>query len=211
MLRIFTKPGYSLLTGFNLLLIVLAVSFMPETIHADIYLKAEQGKFAVTNNPKDPDYVKVIDRSGEETKLEADRIQEAVEFASGEFQLPQSLIFSILRSYQDNEGGQLMPLPPGYVEKHGDTILRRPEQTIRVSVRFFQRMLKRYHGNMALTLAAYHAGPDRVDEIGGIPSDPEVRAFVSSVRDAFDQFESRETIFYTYRDQQGTLHVVNIR
>ena len=210
MLRTFTEAGgwYVVL---NLLLMFVVMGFMPTAVDADIYLKSEQGKFAVTNNPKDTDYVKVIDSSGEEIQREADQIQEAVEFAAGEYRLPPSLIFSMIRAFQEPEQGLILPLPQGYEEEYGDTILRRPQQNIRVSVQFFQRMLKRYDGNMVLALAAFHAGADAVDRVGGIPSDPEVRTFVQSVRNTFKQLESRQTIIYTYRDQQGSLHVVNIR
>lgn len=178
---------------------------------ADIYLKVDRGTYIVTNEPKDQSYVKVVDQVGEESVPEADQIQEAVEYAAGEFRLPETLIFSILRSYRGNQYGLLMPLPPGYIKNHGETITRKPKENIRVSMRFFQQMLRRYEGNMVLTLAAYYAGPDAVDQVNGIPPDPQVQSFIEKVRSTFDQFESRETIIYSYRDEDGTLHIANIR
>lgn len=44
-----------------------------------------------------------------------------------------------------------------------------PEQNIMGGARYIQRLIKRYHGNRKLALAAYNAGPTMVDEDGGVP------------------------------------------
>lgn len=193
-----------------LLVIALVCLAVPAT--ANIYLKVDgPGQFTVTNTPSDPSFVKVIETAGQEgDQQRADNIQEAVERAEGQFRIPRSLIYSIMRSFNSTRG-LIMPLPQNYIEEHGDTIIRQPEKNILVSTEHFRDMLRRYNGNMTLTLAAYYAGPDPVDEVGGIPPEGNVRRFVESVQSTFDKFEQRSAVIYTYRDDNGTLHVVNIR
>lgn len=194
-----------------LMLAFLSLLLVGTSAHANIYLKVDgPGQYTVTNSPGDADFVKVVETTSEDEQVHADQVQEAVERAEGRYNIPQSLIFSILRNF-NGQSGSLMPLPPNYIEEHGDTILNKPEQNILVSTEYFQRMLRRYEGNMTLTLAAYYGGPERVDEIGGVPTDGNVSRFISNVQETFDKFDRRSAIIYTYKDENGTLHVVNIR
>lgn len=48
-------------------------------------------------------------------------------------------------------------------------------------VKYLKQMLDRYNGNIALALAAYNAGPQRVDAGGKIPAIPETESYVSSI------------------------------
>jgi soluble lytic murein transglycosylase-like protein len=198
---------------YKVILTLALLSFMASPAGANIYLKVDgPGQFTVTNSPSDTSFVKVMDTAtGEEREGQADRIQQAVERAEGRYRIPRSLIYSIIKAYSNNQQGLVMPLPPGYLEEHGDTVVNRPEKNILVSTRFFRDMLKRYEGNMALTLAAVYAGPESVDEVEGVPTEPQAQQFVRDVRSSFDKFEQRSAVIYTYRDKNGTLHVVNIR
>lgn len=192
--------------------LIVALLSLAGPVSANIYLKVDgPGQFTVTNSPGDTSFVKVIETAREEGEPQrADKIQEAVERAEGRYRIPRSLIYSIMRSFNSSRG-LVMPLPENYIEEHGDTIIRQPAKNILVSTEHFRDMLRRYDGNMTLTLAAYYAGPDPIDEVGGIPPDGNVRRFVESVQSTFDKFEQRSAVIYTYRDDNGTLHVVNIR
>jgi len=197
---------------FLSLVACLALLFAVTPLRANIYMKVEgPSQFSVTNTPKGEGYVQVVETSRErENAAEPDEVKKAVELAEGRYRIPESLIFSILRSYEGKDGA-LMPLPPGYVVEHGDTVLRDAQENILVSTKYFQDMLKRYNGNMTLTLAAYYAGPEKVDKVGGVPNDSQVKRFVRKVQTAFDKFEHRSAVIYTYRDKKGVLNVVNIR
>lgn len=59
---------------------------------------------------------------------------------------------------------QLMPATARRIGRINRHQLKDPEQNVRVGVLFFERLLERYDGDVHLALAAYNAGPGKVDE-----------------------------------------------
>jgi len=60
-----------------------------------------------------------------------------------------------------------------------------PRENIEAGSRYLKQLIDRYSGDLALALAAYNAGPARVDESGGVPDIPETRDYVESVLEKF--------------------------
>lgn len=56
-----------------------------------------------------------------------------------------------------------------------------PEANIYGGTRHLKSLLKKYRGNMKLTLAAYNAGEDAVSKYSGVPPFPETREYVSKI------------------------------
>jgi soluble lytic murein transglycosylase-like protein len=56
-----------------------------------------------------------------------------------------------------------------------------PEQNVEAGVRYLGQLMERYGGDLRLALAAYNAGPARVDISGGVPDIEETKAYVSSI------------------------------
>ena len=56
-----------------------------------------------------------------------------------------------------------------------------PQDNIEGGVKYLRRLLDRYDGNLALAVAAYNAGPMRVDEVGGIPDIAETCEYLARV------------------------------
>jgi soluble lytic murein transglycosylase-like protein len=54
-------------------------------------------------------------------------------------------------------------------------------QNIEAGARFFKQLLTRYNGDLAKALAAYNAGPAKVDAAGGIPPIPETQNYVKQI------------------------------
>ncbi len=54
-------------------------------------------------------------------------------------------------------------------------------QNIYGGTRYLRKMLDNFNGDVALSLAAYNAGPNRVAPLGVIPNIPETRAYVAKV------------------------------
>jgi soluble lytic murein transglycosylase-like protein len=63
-----------------------------------------------------------------------------------------------------------------------------PVQNLQGGARFLRQMIDRF-GSLDLALAAYNAGPGRVDRAGGIPDIPETRNYVTTVLSRYRQLQ----------------------
>jgi soluble lytic murein transglycosylase-like protein len=86
----------------------------------------------------------------------------------------------------------LMQLMPGTQIDLGVENPFDPESNINGGVRYFKQMLDRYGGNVALALAAYNAGPQRVVPGGKIPDIPETQTYVMSILGQLNEEEPSE-------------------
>jgi soluble lytic murein transglycosylase-like protein len=75
----------------------------------------------------------------------------------------------------------LMQLMPATAAEHQVHDVFRPRDNIEGGVRYLRWLLDRYGGNVPLALAAYNAGPGRVEDAGGVPLIPETREYLARV------------------------------
>lgn len=75
----------------------------------------------------------------------------------------------------------LMQLMPGTASAYGVTNPFNPDQNVAAGVAYLHDLLQRYHGDVALALAAYNAGSGAVQKYGGIPPYAETKAYVENV------------------------------
>jgi len=80
------------------------------------------------------------------------------------------------------QGAQgLMQLMPATAQWLGVNNPFAAEDNIKGGVKHLARLLKKYHGNLRMTSAAYNAGEGAVKKFGGIPPYAETRVYVERV------------------------------
>jgi soluble lytic murein transglycosylase-like protein len=75
----------------------------------------------------------------------------------------------------------LMQLMPKTAAAHQVRNVFLPRDNIEGGCRHLRMLLDRYQGNLTLTIAAYNAGTQRVEEAGGVPPIQETREYVVRV------------------------------
>ncbi len=85
----------------------------------------------------------------------------------------------------------LMQLLPEIAARMAVADVFDPRQNIDAGTRYLKELLARYHQDLALTLAAYNAGPDRVEQFRGVPPFPETRRYVERVTQKLNEHTRR--------------------
>jgi hypothetical protein len=92
----------------------------------------------------------------------------------------------------------LMQLMPRTAARFGVTNVFDPQQNIDAGTRYLKELLHLYNGNLPLTLAAYNAGPDRVQLFHSVPPYRETREYVRRVTERFQQASKFSTIIFPH-------------
>jgi soluble lytic murein transglycosylase-like protein len=116
-------------------------------------------------------------------------IKSAVAAASGKHLLDADLIDSVIRAESgfnaravSPKGARgLMQLMPETAAKLGVRDSFDAQSNVEGGTRYLRDLLRLYNNDLALALAAYNAGPHRVDQYHGVPPYRETRVYVSNV------------------------------
>ncbi len=182
-------------TAYNTIKIVAIAAvlacLMPAATNADLYVRIdEHGAYHFTDTPMSSEYVKahVFSRPGQvpEPAGEYEAIIREVSENSG--LRPELVKAVILVESGFNPGAVsakgargLMQLMPVQFRSYNIDDPFDPRQNITAGTRYLEKLLKRYNGNLNLSLAAYNAGPAAVDHYRGVPPYRETRQYVQKV------------------------------
>lgn len=81
----------------------------------------------------------------------------------------------------------LMQLMPDTARRFGVSNRIDPVQNVNGGTRYLKFLLRRYNGNVPLSVAAYNAGEKAVDKYGGIPPYRETQGYVASVMASYQR------------------------
>ena len=79
---------------------------------------------------------------------------------------------------------QLMPATARYL---GVKNVFDARESVFAGAKYLRSLLDTFHGDLDLTLAAYNAGPGAVQKYNGVPPFRETRAYISSIRAAYQR------------------------
>ncbi|HTX60438.1 MAG TPA: lytic transglycosylase domain-containing protein [Verrucomicrobiae bacterium] len=128
--------------------------------------------------------------------LDPDQIDGLVGNASRDEGVPRGLIRAVLMAESAGDpsaistaGAQgLMQLMPGTAASCGVANPFDPTENVECGSSYLHSLLRRYHNNVTLAVAAYNAGPGAVDRYHGVPPYPETRAYVARVISAYRSY-----------------------
>ena len=130
-----------------------------------------------------------------EVRLTSADMHEMLASAGNAHNVDEDLLASVVKAESDGnthavspKGAQgLMQLMPATAADQGVHDAFRPEDNVRGGAGYLDWLLKRYHDNLALALAAYNAGPAAVDKYNGIPPYRETKLYVARVIHEFNR------------------------
>jgi soluble lytic murein transglycosylase-like protein len=146
---------------------------LPDPVAADPPKPAANAPVAIPTVEKlsESDLQPMLVQAGTTHNLDADLLASVVRAESG----------GHARAVSRTGAQGLMQLMPGTASDLGVTNSFAPSENIHGGTAYLDALLKKYHDNLPLALAAYNAGPAAVDRWHGIPPYRETRAYVARV------------------------------
>ena len=128
-------------------------------------------------------------------KARAVDVNEVVATASGRYRLDPDLVSSVIKAESgfnvravSRKGAQgLMQLMPQTASKLGVPNAFDPQANVEGGTRYLRELLEHYNFDLIKALAAYNAGPQRVEQYGGIPPYYETQTYVARIVKDFNK------------------------
>lgn len=122
-------------------------------------------------------------------------LSQVVNEASGRYRLDPDLVNSVIKAESgfnvravSPKGAQgLMQLMPRTASQLGVPNAFDPQANVEGGTRYLRELLERYNFDLVKALAAYNAGPQRVEQFGGVPPYYETRTYVARIVKDFNK------------------------
>jgi soluble lytic murein transglycosylase-like protein len=124
--------------------------------------------------------------------------RDLVEAAAKRYNMDADLINSVIavesnfdpKAVSRKNARGLMQLLPETAAQLGVKNIDDPAENIDAGTRYLRDLLQKYNNNLALALAAYNAGPDKVQLYGRVPPFTETISYVRRVKRGYDKSKS---------------------
>ena len=123
------------------------------------------------------DLNEVVNAAGQRYRLDPDFINSVIKAESG---------FNV-RAVSPKGAQGLMQLMPGTASQLGVMNTFDPRANVDGGAKYLRELLERYNFDVVKALAAYNAGPQRVEQYGGVPPYYETKAYVARVVKDFNK------------------------
>src|SRR6202790_3699122 len=128
-------------------------------------------------------------KSGSAKFVPAPALNQVVNSASAAYHLDPDLVNSVIhaesgfnsRAVSPKGARGLMHLMPGTANQLGVNDAFDPQANVTGGSRYLRELLERYNFDLVKALAAYNAGPQRVEQYRGVPPFRETRAYVARI------------------------------
>ena len=125
--------------------------------------------------------------------------REFVEAAAARYGVDPDLITSVIavessfdpKATSRKNARGLMQLLPETAERLGVQNIFDPQENIDAGTRYLKELLERYNNDLVLTLAAYNAGPERVQQYGRVPPFAETISYVRRVKRGYEKSKTK--------------------
>ena len=163
----------------------------PAAGYPDIYRYInKEGVMCFTNVPTASKYrVYIREKQLNSDRFPMDQYDHIIVRASDTFGVPFSMIKAMIKVESDfnpkavslaGAMGLMQIMPENFMVLNLENPFD-PYENIMAGSRFFKNLLQRYNDNFQLAIAAYNAGPGKVDQYNCIPPIKETREYVSKV------------------------------
>jgi hypothetical protein len=168
----FTDVPTEEITGFEKELVLPETPPPPASAAASEHAKARPAKTALAVPAKPaPPLTDVVASASAAYHLDPDLVNSVIHAESG---------FNAHAVSPKGARG-LMQLMPGTANKLGVSDAFDPQDNVAGGSRYLRELLERYNFDLVKALAAYNAGPERVEQYQGVPPFRETRAYVAKI------------------------------
>jgi soluble lytic murein transglycosylase-like protein len=127
--------------------------------------------------------------------------RELVEAAAARHGVDADLITSVIavesnfdpKAVSRKNARGLMQLLPETAARFGVKNIEDPQENIDGGTQYLRELLEKYNNNLALTLAAYNAGPERVQQYGSVPPFAETISYVRRVKRGYEKSKAESS------------------
>ncbi len=128
--------------------------------------------------------------------------RELVEAAAARYSVDADLITSVIavesnfdpKALSRKNARGLMQLLPETAARLGVQNIYDPQENIDAGTRYLRELLQKYNNDLALTLAAYNAGPERVQQYGSVPPFAETISYVRRVKRSYEKSKGSASV-----------------